>query len=153
MHYDYLSSPIGPLTICCDNDQLLEIRFGQEAPDDAERGSSRVMRDTVRQLEEYFNGTRETFQLPLAPTGTAFQQQVWQELRAIPYGETRSYSWQAERIGKPNATRAVGAANGRNPIPIVIPCHRVIGANGNLTGYAGGIHIKETLLKLEARSF
>ena len=101
------------------------------------------------QLREYFAGTRRTFDLPLAPRGTAFQQRVWAALRAIPYGETRTYGELAAAIGSPSASRAVGMANHHNPIPIVIPCHRVIGANGTLTGYAGGLEIKRKLLALE----
>ena len=101
------------------------------------------------QLREYFAGTRRTFDLPLAPRGTAFQQRVWAALRAIPYGETRTYGELAAAIGSPSASRAVGMANHHNPIPIVIPCHRVIGANGTLTGYTGGLEIKRKLLALE----
>ena len=101
------------------------------------------------QLREYFAGARRTFDLPLAPHGTAFQQRVWAALRAIPYGETCTYGELAAAIGSPNASRAVGMANHRNPIPIIIPCHRVIGANGTLTGYAGGLEIKRKLLALE----
>ena len=101
------------------------------------------------QLREYFAGTRRTFDLPLAPRGTAFQQRVWAALRAIPYGETCTYGELAAAIGSPSASRAVGMANHHNPIPIVIPCHRVIGANGTLTGYAGGLEIKRKLLALE----
>lgn len=105
--------------------------------------------ETARQLEEYFQGTRKTFDLPLRMNGTEFQKQVWEALLTIPYGETRSYSELAEQIGRPKAARAVGMANHRNPIAILVPCHRVIGKNGSLTGYAGGIDKKEMLLELE----
>lgn len=105
----------------------------------------------MRQLSAYFAGKAEAFDLPLAPEGTAFQLNVWRQLGEIPYGETISYGELARRIGNPNACRAVGLANGTNPIPIVIPCHRVIGSNGKLTGYGGGLDIKEKLLALERR--
>jgi methylated-DNA-[protein]-cysteine S-methyltransferase len=101
------------------------------------------------QLEEYFSGNRKQFDLPLAPQGTPFQQEVWHTLATIPYGETISYAQLAQRIGKPTAMRAVGAANGRNPLPIVLPCHRVIGADGSLTGFGGGLPTKQFLLELE----
>jgi methylated-DNA-[protein]-cysteine S-methyltransferase len=104
----------------------------------------------VAQLNEYFAGRRTAFDLPLDPHGTPFQQQVWEQLLAIPYGETRSYLDLARKLGNPNATRAVGAANGRNPISIIVPCHRVIGSSGKLTGFAGGLEIKERLLNLES---
>ena len=104
----------------------------------------------ARQIEEYFAGTRREFRLPLDPEGNPFQRRVWNALRKIPYGETWSYGQLAERIGRPGAARAVGSANARNPLPIVVPCHRVIGANGKLTGYYGGLHLKAFLLELEA---
>ena len=105
-----------------------------------------------RQLEEYFAGERKSFELPLKLTGTEFQVRVLEELQRIPYGETKSYRDIAERIGRPKAVRAVGAANGRNPIPIIIPCHRVIGSHGELTGFGGGLDTKEALLRLEAEN-
>ena len=107
--------------------------------------------EAIRQLTEYFAGGRETFALKLDPPGTKFQRLVWSELRQIPYGETISYKTLAERIGKPQAVRAVGAANGANPIPIIIPCHRVIGHDGSLTGFGGGLPLKKRLLELESR--
>jgi methylated-DNA-[protein]-cysteine S-methyltransferase len=107
------------------------------------------VREVVKQLDEYFRGERQEFELELAPRGTPFQLAVWNELQRIPYGTTISYRELAERIGKPSAVRAVGAANGANPIPIVIPCHRVIGANGTLVGYGGGLQLKRALLALE----
>ncbi|WP_238925418.1 methylated-DNA--[protein]-cysteine S-methyltransferase [Vibrio sp. S11_S32] len=111
-----------------------------------------ILAQTVLQLEQYFSGQRAQFDLPLAATGTAFQQQVWQALTDIPYGETCSYQDIANAIGNPKAVRAVGLANGKNPISIIVPCHRVIGKNGKLTGYAGGVEVKQGLLETEARN-
>ena len=108
-----------------------------------------MLTECARQLDAFFSGNRRDFDLPLAPGGTAFQQQVWRALADIPYGELRSYRDIARVIGRPKAMRAVGAANGRNPIPIVVPCHRVIGSNGSLTGFAGGLEAKRVLLALE----
>ncbi|MGX9417541.1 methylated-DNA--[protein]-cysteine S-methyltransferase [Vibrio sp. WJH972] len=108
-----------------------------------------ILTQAVRQLSEYFNQDRRAFDLPIDTKGTPFQQEVWQALAQIPFGETCSYKQIAQAIGKPKAVRAVGAANGKNPVSVVIPCHRVVGANGKLTGYAGGIERKEALLKLE----
>ena len=104
----------------------------------------------IKQLDEYFDGKRQDFDLPLRPAGTAFQRQVWQALQQVPYGETWSYGELAKHIGKPNAYRAVGAANGFNPIPVIIPCHRIIGSNGKLTGFGGGLEAKAFLLNLES---
>ena len=108
-----------------------------------------LLKEAVEQLEEYLSGERESFDLPLNPKGTEFQKKVWNVLKTIPYGETRSYKQVAEAVGKPAAARAVGMANNRNPIMIVVPCHRVIGANGDLVGYGGGLDLKARLLKLE----
>jgi methylated-DNA-[protein]-cysteine S-methyltransferase len=116
---------------------------------EAEVRTTRVLETAAAQLAEYFAGRRRTFDLPLAPRGTGFQQRVWRALSAIPYGETRSYGAIAASIGRPAASRAVGAANGKNPIWIIVPCHRVIGASGHLTGYAGGIAVKRWLLEHE----
>src|SRR3546814_10405807 len=112
-------------------------------------GDNAVLRETGAQLEAYFTGALQAFDLPLKPIGTAFQREVWSTLAEIPYGQTWSYGDVARRIGKPQAVRAVGAANGRNPIPIVVPCHRVIGADGSLTGFGGGLPAKQLLLTLE----
>ena len=155
MFYTYLSSPIGSLLLAADNSGLREITFPKNGapalpqPDWIEASSA--LAGPIRQLRAYFAGDLETFDLPLAPQGTPFQQKVWDELLDIPYGETISYGQLAKRIGNPNASRAVGLANGSNPIPIIIPCHRVIGSNGKLTGYGGGLPIKEKLLALERR--
>lgn len=140
-----IETPIGPLTLQADEAAVTAIRFGAGGAQDA----SPLLDAAEAQLREYFAGARRTFDLPLAPHGTAFQQRVWAALRAIPYGETRTYGEFAAAIDSPNASRAVGMANHRNPIPIIIPCHRVIGANGTLTGYAGGLEIKRKLLALE----
>jgi methylated-DNA-[protein]-cysteine S-methyltransferase len=153
--YAHLESPIGTLLLAADADGLQQILFstnGRPArPDSAWQGDPLALGDVIRQFRAYFAGELETFDLSLAPQGTPFQQRVWSELRNIPYGETISYGELARRIGNSNASRAVGLANGSNPIPIVIPCHRVIGSNGKLTGYGGGLPIKEKLLALEKR--
>lgn len=153
--YALVESPIGPLSLAADESGLRQINFAKNGlpakPDSEWRENPSAFRETIRQLRAYFAGELEQFDLPLAPEGTSFQQKVWDELCRIPYGETISYGELARRIGNPNAGRAVGLANGSNPIPIVIPCHRVIGANGKLTGYGGGLAIKETLLALEKR--
>jgi methylated-DNA-[protein]-cysteine S-methyltransferase len=147
-------SPVGPLRLASDGDALCLIEF--EHPRHPARwanpwpaGDDAVLRDARRQLDAYFDGRLRRFDLPLAARGTAFQREVWNALREIAYGRTMSYAELAERIGKPNATRAVGAANGRNPLPIVVPCHRVIGADGSLTGFGGGLPVKRFLLALE----
>lgn len=140
-----IETPIGPLTLQADEAAVTAIRFGA----DGARDASPLLDAAEAQLREYFAGARRAFDLPLAPHGTAFQQRVWAALRAIPYGETRTYGELAAAIDSPNASRAVGMADHRNPIPIVIPCHRVIGANGTLTGYAGGLEMKRRLLALE----
>jgi methylated-DNA-[protein]-cysteine S-methyltransferase len=156
MRYSYLDTPIGRLLIAGDEDAVRRIDFPRDGKpgrpeagwEESERGA---VGETIRQLREYFEGGRSEFELPLAPAGTQFQKAVWGRLREIPYGETISYGELAKRVGNPKASRAVGAANGQNPIPIVIPCHRVIGANGKLTGFGGGLPVKEALLALEAR--
>lgn len=148
--YCHIDSPIGRLTLISNGVALSAILFAEQSPpQQARRGSDAVLQKCCQQLEQYFAGQRQEFDLPLAPAGTDFQQQAWRALCGIPYGETRSYRQQAEAIGKPTAVRAIGAANGRNPIPVVIPCHRVIGSDGSLTGYAGGVKIKQQLLALE----
>jgi len=153
--YTHESSPIGSLLLACSEVGLLQITFPQNghpaSPAPSWSKDAGPLRDVAQQLRSYFAGELENFNLPLAPEGTFFQQKVWRELCKIPYGETISYGELARRIGNPNASRAVGLANGSNPIPIVIPCHRVIGSNGKLTGYGGGLPIKEKLLALEKR--
>ena len=148
-----IESPAGPLVIAADETGLHHIEFYQNRHpadrDDWQGGDNDVLQAAEAQLQEYFSGARTHFELPLAPQGTAFQLNVWQELARIPYGATISYAELAQRVGKPTATRAVGAANGRNPLPIVLPCHRVIGADGTLTGFGGGLPMKQFLLNLE----
>jgi methylated-DNA-[protein]-cysteine S-methyltransferase len=154
MNYCHLETRIGTLLIAGDGEALRHIHFPEHGrarrPESGwSESASGPVGEAVRQLTEYFSGTRREFDLPLAPAGTEFQQEVWRRLRGIAYGETISYGELARRVGNPKASRAVGAANGANPIPIVIPCHRVIGANGKLTGFGGGLPIKEALLALE----
>jgi O-6-methylguanine DNA methyltransferase len=156
-----LDSPLGPLTAAAGRDgSVAYLGFGQRDPrvrllevldpEEAELDPDPAALDPLRrQLDEYFAGRRRDFDLPLAPRGTEFQLKVWEELRRIPYAQTISYGELARRLGDPNLTRAVGAANGANPISIIVPCHRVIGANGSLVGYGGGLPIKKALLELE----
>ena len=146
------ASPVGTLVLEGDGRALTRVRFPGEPVGD---GTEARIRDAapfatvIAQLQEYFAGTRRRFELPLAPGGTPFQLKVWRELLKIPYGRTITYAELAGRIGNEKACRAVGAANGRNPLPIVVPCHRVIGADGSLTGFGGGIEAKRRLLVLE----
>ena len=140
-----IETPIGPLTLQADEAAVTAIRFGAQGARDA----SPLLDAAEAQLREYFARTRRTFDLPLDPRGTAFELRVWAALRTIPYGETRSYGAIAAAIGSPRAARAVGMANHRNPLPILIPCHRVIGAGGSLVGYGGGLDMKTALLALE----
>jgi methylated-DNA-[protein]-cysteine S-methyltransferase len=152
MNYTYVETPIGKILVAGDETAIHQIRFAPSSPEAGWTESSKgVVKDAVRQLKEYFAGKRVDFELPLSPEGTGFQKSVWQRLQEIPYGETISYGELARRVGNPKASRAVGAANGQNPIPIVIPCHRVIGANGKMTGFGGGIPVKEALLALESK--
>lgn len=144
-------SPVGPLTLTQEAGALTGLHFG-ERPQQGAGGPTPLLEEAARQLEEYFAGQRQEFSLPLAPRGTEFQLRVWQALLRIPYGETRSYGELAAMVGNPKACRAVGGANHRNPLSILIPCHRVVGTGGRLTGYAGGLAVKEFLLKLEASS-
>lgn len=154
IHYRTIDSPIGPLALAGRGQVLTNLRMVDQTyepdrtnwvPDD------RAFPDAVEQLEAYFAGERTDFDLKLSLTGTEFQRRVWQALLTIPYGETRSYGEIAEQIGASGAARAVGLANGRNPIAIIVPCHRVIGASGSLTGYGGGLERKQSLLELERR--
>lgn len=144
-----LESPLGEIYIRDNGKTILEICFIESPPQASSLKASLLTLEAKKQLQEYFALQRKTFDLPLAPCGTEFQRLVWQELCAIPYGETRTYGTIAQKIQKPKAARAVGAANHRNPIAILIPCHRVIGANGKLVGYASGIARKAALLELE----
>lgn len=151
--YCYYDSPIGRLLLVGSAGVLEELYFANAAekksiPREWSEDES-AFEQPLRQLSEYFAGKRQEFELAIAPHGTSFQQQVWQELRKIPYGETASYQAIAERLGNPKACRAVGMANGKNPLPIVIPCHRIIGKNGSLIGFGGGLTVKQKLLDLE----
>ena len=154
MYYCYLDTPIGDLLLAGDDDGLSLIGFPEGSmrrdPDEDWIFNEKPFAEARRQLTEYFAGERKEFDLPLQLSGTEFQLLVLEELKKIPYGQTTSYGDIAKRIGKPTAMRAVGAANGRNPIPIIIPCHRVIGADGDLTGFGGGLDTKSELLRLEA---
>ena len=148
-----VASPVGPLTLVAGVAGLEHIIFGDERPAEAaDPGgrAARILSQAQRQLVEYFGGERRSFDLPLDPQGTPFQLAVWRLLGEIPYGETITYGEQARRLGRLGAARAVGAANGRNPLPIVVPCHRVVGADGSLTGYGGGLPKKRWLLEHEA---
>jgi methylated-DNA-[protein]-cysteine S-methyltransferase len=158
----HMESPVGRLRLESEGEAIVGIYFPdhrvprhRQQPEDAqaeEHSQVPVLLDATRQLQEYFGGWRQQFDLPLAPQGTDFQKQVWDELRQIPFGQSISYGELARRIGNEKAVRAVGLANGRNPISLVVPCHRVIGANGSLTGYGGGLERKAFLLKLEGCS-
>jgi len=155
-YYRTFTSPVGRLTLAGDGQILSHLVLASTSHPltDSTRWIERgdVYSEVIIQLTEYFNGARFEFNIPCNPSGTAFQRHVWQALCEIPYGETRSYGQIARSIGKPAGARAVGLANANNPIAIIIPCHRVIGANGSLTGYSGGLEIKRTLLALENNS-
>ena len=144
----YYNSPIGTIEIVTDGEYLLELKF----IDEKEQGGSRnkIILETKKQLQEYFAGKRKKFDLPLKLEGTEFQKSVWKALQTIPYGAVVTYSDVAEMIGKPKAVRAVGQANNKNKLPVVVPCHRVVGKNGKLVGYAAGLWRKEFLIELEA---
>lgn len=155
MYYHIIESPIGPILLAGDEEGLkyVNIRKGKkkvEIPEDWLENKE-FFRDVSGKLEAYFAGELKSFDVKLAPEGTKFQKSVWKALEEIPYGETRTYGEVAKIIGKPKASRAVGLANHRNPISIIVPCHRVIGANGKLTGYASGLDVKAFLLKLEEK--
>ena len=154
MYYCYIPSPIGDLLIAGDTERIHCLGFpadrARRDPEPEWIFNEQPFAEAARQLDEYFNGRRMEFDLPLALSGTEFQVQVLEELRKIPYGQTVSYGDIARRIGRPRAVRAVGAANGRNPLPIFVPCHRVIGSSGDLTGFGGGLDTKALLLRLEA---
>jgi len=157
LFYKEINSPVGILKLVANEKGLVAIlweeeKLGRVRLDEMQLSNHQpILVNTHTQLKEYFAGKRKIFDLPLVAIGTTFQQKVWSELCEIPFGETRSYGEIAKKMGSPNASRAVGAANGKNPISIVVPCHRVIGKNGTLTGFAGGLRAKEILLKLEGR--
>lgn len=141
-----MDTPVGKLTLCADGEGITALKFGAQS---GRADASPVLDHAQRELEEYFAGRRRAFSVPLSMHGTPFQQKVWRALAEIPYGETISYGELARRVGNEKACRAVGMANHVNRIPIFIPCHRVVGANGRLTGYAGGLEIKRILLETE----
>lgn len=153
--YQLMPSPVGVLSLVSQHAQLVAVLWENDRPLRVRLGDMQqatrepVLLETEQQLNEYFQGNRQQFDLPLYMQGTVFQQQVWHALQSIPFGETRSYGEIARQIGNPAAVRAVGAANGRNPLSIVVPCHRVIGRQGQLTGFAGGLDAKKYLLALE----
>ena len=152
MQFRTMDSPVGPLTLAGKDGRLMHLRMIDQTYEPSYSGWERddtAFQDAVDQLEAYFAGERQEFDLELDLVGTNFQRRVWEALQTIPYGETRSYGQIAGQIGSPGASRAVGLANGHNPIGIIIPCHRVIGANGGLTGYGGGLERKRALLELE----
>ena len=153
-YYCYCDSPIGRMLLVGENGMLEELHFPKaieqlEIPTNWQENEI-FFEEHLRQLHQYFGGERQEFHLPLAAKGTPFQEQVWRELCKIPFGKTASYGEIAERIGKPKACRAVGMANKKNPIPIIIPCHRIIGKDGSLTGFGGGLSVKKQLLDLES---
>ena len=153
-YYTYVDTPVGTLLLAGSREHGLRyVSFqrgkGAKVPESQWQRSDAPLRDAIRQLREYFRGKRTSFDLKLNPKGTPFQLEVWRALAEIPYGTTRSYAQIARRVGRPLAVRAVGLANGRNPLPIVVPCHRVIGSGGQLVGYGGGLPIKQALLQLE----
>ncbi len=154
MKYAYFNSPLGKLLLTGD-DGLKSLHFPigktRIEPEDDWEYNEATFSEVIYQLDAYFKGKLQQFDLTLNPVGTPFQNKVWQQLLKIPYGETISYGELANRIGNPNASRAVGMANGKNPISIIVPCHRVIGKDGSLTGFGGGIEIKKKLLELEQR--
>ncbi len=156
MYYCYLTTPIGDLLLAGEDEALSLVAFPEGSmrrdPEPDWIYNEKQFANARQQLTEYFDGERKDFDLPLSLAGTEFQLRVLDELRRIPYGETTSYGDIAARIGKPKAMRAVGAANGRNPIPIIVPCHRVIGRSGDLTGFGGGLDAKQALLQLEAEN-
>ena len=151
--YDVVDAPIGRLIVASDGQAISGVWMANADPDDAEwesrRGADVVLGDARAELIAYFRGELRTFTVPLAPNGTDFQRRVWRSLTEIPYGTTISYAELARRVGNEAAVRAVGAANGRNPIPIIVPCHRVIGSDGSLTGFGGGLDRKRWLLQHE----
>ena len=155
VRYTWYESPIGPLLLAGSDAGLKLVSFSEgrraRAVNPEWREDSSAFAQVMEQLRSYFAGKRSSFELPLVLTGTEFQKKVWNALQAIAYGETISYKELAQRVGNPQAVRAVGAANGANPIPIIIPCHRVIGHDGSLTGFGGGLPLKKKLLQLESR--
>src|SRR5262245_47715949 len=156
LFYKEVNTPVGKLKLVANAHALVAVLWEQEKPNRVKLAAPKldsqqpILREAERQLREYFSGTRTDFDLPLELNGSEFQQRVWRALREIPFGQTRSYLYLAKAVGSAKAVRAVGAANGKNPLSIVVPCHRVVGANGALTGFAGGLEVKAKLLAHEA---
>ncbi|HSK30664.1 MAG TPA: methylated-DNA--[protein]-cysteine S-methyltransferase [Candidatus Limnocylindria bacterium] len=156
LFYKEIASPVGTLKLVASSNALIAVLWEKERPNRVKLDTINldplqpILIETERQLTEYFSGKRSTFDLPLDPQGSEFQRRVWRALREIPFGETRSYLELAKAVGSVKASRAIGAANGKNPLSIVVPCHRVVGADGALTGFAGGLEAKAKLLALEA---
>ncbi len=144
-----IHTKLGNIAIVEENNKIITIEINKKIEEEMAQKETPLLKETEKQLLEYLEGRRKTFTVPLNPKGTKFMKQVWTALQEIPYGEVRTYGQIAQTVGKPKAARAVGMANHRNPIPIIIPCHRVIGSNGKLVGYALGMEMKEFLLKLE----
>lgn len=159
LYYKFMISPVGRLTLWTSEKGLRAILWENDSPDrvklpvGSEKNEHPILIQAEQELNEYFKGQRTVFSLPMDPQGTDFQHSVWSALRNIPYGKTASYGELAKQLGNPNASRAVGAANGKNPLSIIVPCHRVIGTQGNLTGFAGGLEAKKFLLSLEGSSY
>lgn len=147
----YTNTKIGNIAVIEEDEKIIAIEIDKEIEEDMVQKETPLLKETEKQLLEYLEGKRKTFTVPLKPKGTKFMKEVWTALQEIPYGEVRTYGQIAQKVGKPKAARAVGMANHRNPIPIIIPCHRVIGSNGKLVGYALGMEMKEFLLNLERR--
>lgn len=158
LFYNEIESPVGKLTLVANSNALVAVLWEREHPKRVKFGTAKLHRqqpillEAERQLAEYFSGGRVEFDLPLEPDGSEFQKKVWQLLREIPFGQTRSYRDLAKAVGSAKAARAVGAANSKNPLSIIVPCHRVVGSDGSLTGFAGGLETKAALLTLEIRS-
>jgi methylated-DNA-[protein]-cysteine S-methyltransferase len=158
LFYKEIESPVGKLKLVASSNALVAVLWERERPNRVKLDTMTldpqhpILLETERQLAEYFSGERIQFDLPLQPDGSEFQKKVWQALREIPFGQTRSYLDLAKALGSSKAARAVGAANGKNPLSIIVPCHRVVGADGSLTGFAGGVETKAALLALENRS-
>ncbi len=150
MNSAFYKSPVGWLEIVEENDSIVEVKFLEDVSFSEPQNTTGILKNAVQQLEQYFSGSRTKFQLPLAPKGTDFQKKVWDELQSIDFGKTVSYMDMAKRLGDPKVIRAAGTANGKNPIAIIIPCHRVVGSDGSLTGYAGGLKRKQWLLEHES---
>lgn len=148
-NFFFYDTDIGKITIAEEDGYITHVLFGHENLPDSRVNETALLKDAHKQISEYLKGERRSFDLPLSPSGTEFQQRVWKAFTGIPYGETVTYEDIARKVGNEKACRAVGMANNRNPISLIIPCHRVIGKNGKLTGYGGGLGIKEYLLKLE----